>query len=320
MATIALDYDLYPHIIEAIVSHAPFGALLPLRATCNAINLQVDALLFTHQRLYEIPGPEYNHSGHRATPSYILTLPKNSSVRSDTATPRLPDFGAPQRAITLDADCRRVTHDLAEMFTKLHTLRRTLPCVQEYHDSFFPHVHTAVYLLTLQEDRRVNLGVDRPLIHIPRSVERLVLHIRHEKTKMSGTLDNDLRLTTGNTIREFVFAPWPPYGHLYEFMTMVFRFAARGSRDGFDITVVGLERAYPELLPDPNNPAKFDADHVKRAMRDTYQEFKIMAVGPEYAPVVELPPNLRVLTLEEWYAELGNRREMERGFEVVVGA
>ncbi len=46
-----LDSDMYPHIFDNIVAHAPPGVLLALRACSHATHKAADNKLFKHVRL-----------------------------------------------------------------------------------------------------------------------------------------------------------------------------------------------------------------------------------------------------------------------------
>ncbi|WOO80412.1 uncharacterized protein LOC62_03G003930 [Vanrija pseudolonga] len=48
-----LDYDTYPHVLEAVASYAEHGVLLVLRQTCRRANTYISNLLFSHLELYD---------------------------------------------------------------------------------------------------------------------------------------------------------------------------------------------------------------------------------------------------------------------------
>lgn len=43
-----ISFDTYPHILDAVLEHAPHGSLLVLRATCKSIRDRADAILVSH--------------------------------------------------------------------------------------------------------------------------------------------------------------------------------------------------------------------------------------------------------------------------------
>ncbi|KAL1412304.1 hypothetical protein Q8F55_000048 [Vanrija albida] len=308
MATV-IDYGAYPHLIEAIVALAPLGALVPLRATCRSIKRQVDARLFTHAQLHEFPTASDDWD---SAVTHGLTLPANSGVQSDRALPSLPR--AASAVAVLDADFELVPRAVAAQFTSLRTLRRRLHCASHFDDPF-PAVKSAVYFVTVPA-RYIVVG------RLPRQLDRLVLHLRHEGT---GAPADDFRLVTGGRIKQFEFVLWPSLGRSplpFWFMSAIFETVADGRRDAppledFDVTIVGLENAYGDGHTDPATTGSigFDHEEIKRSMRDTFRELlhtrRLNMPRGASGVIHTLGRKLRIVTLKEWHAEIGDRMEME---------
>ncbi|WOO81805.1 uncharacterized protein LOC62_04G005326 [Vanrija pseudolonga] len=307
MTDSTLDYAAYPHLVEAIVSYASLTALVSLRATCRALHALVDARLFTHAQLHDFPNTSDDWS---SAVTYGLTLPLRSTIPHTSRMPHLPRAAA--AVSTLDVCFELVPPVVAKRFTSLRTLRRRLNCVAHFDDPFL-RVETAVYFITVPAQYIV-------VARLPRSLDRLVLHIKHEGT---GSPARGFRLVSNeHNIQQFEFVIWPsprtpPAVWFFQAMfETVDSGRANGTGSDFSITLAGLEKVYPSLWegsPDLDHAA--DAEGVKRAIRDclhTALDLGHVTRSNQSAFIVDaICDRLRVLTLEEWQSELGDRLELE---------
>lgn len=195
MATM-IDHAGYPHIIDRIVRQAPVGALIPLRATCKALQRLVDSILFAHVQLQMFPCD----TSLRVMGEMLgFTLPADTALDVASTLPRLPwvpsavkvlddpSVGRPGSVGNLIFEC--------PLFTSLDTVR----FVDE------PHRHpsyndfeglNAVYFVTVTTDRAHISAPERC---------RLVLHLRMEGDDLSKNI-----WTVGRRgIREYVLVFWP---------------------------------------------------------------------------------------------------------------
>lgn len=188
-----IDHAGYPHIFEAILHHAPVGALIPLRATCKALKEHVDAILFAHVQLQPFPkdGKDW------ASGAVIgLTLPADTSLVVSSPLPRLPWVPGAVRVLddtmTWNDDYEyAVTNDA---FSSLQTIRQLYTDDYNYDHSLFD-VPTAVLFV---EAGQRNMSI-RP------NARRMVAHFRG----MDGYC-GWVETSSHDNVREFVFVFWPP--------------------------------------------------------------------------------------------------------------
>ncbi|WOO81811.1 uncharacterized protein LOC62_04G005330 [Vanrija pseudolonga] len=304
----SLDHTAYPALIDTIISHAGVPALAALRATSKAFKSRIDAYLLAHAELYYFPvtrtAPELRH----AVPG--LTLPLNTPIPVLSELPRLPF--APEAVTTLDVVLPlSVRRAIATAYSSLHTLRRLQCPLQEDEDDGFRPSHTLVDFVTL------------PVGHLawcqlPPGVKRYIAHLKYDEYQGHGDYGTEISEQVVS-VREVVFVLCPtrkvdePPGPMEWLFQVLQNTVLDCDMDAevFSVTLVGAERAFePPEGEDASTAAHFDA--IKDLLRE-YITRSLEADGPtsveEFAD--DVLRALRLVTLDDWWAELGNRQEIE---------
>lgn len=304
----SLDHTAYPALIDTIISHAGVEALAALRATSRTFKSLIDTHLLAHAELYYFPvtrtAPELRH----AVPG--LTLPVNTSIPVSSSLPRLPF--APDVVTTLDIVLPlSVPQTTVAAYTSLHTLRRLQCPLQEEEDDGFRPSATLVDFVTL------------PVGHLawcqlPPGVERYVAHLKYDEYQGRGDYGTEVSEQVVD-VREVVFVLCPtrtvdePPGPMEWLFQVIQNTILDCDMDGegFSVTLVGAERAFePPEGEDASTAAHFDA--IKALLR-AYITRTLEADGSESVSdfADDVLCALRLVTLDQWWDELGDRREIE---------
>ncbi|WOO81812.1 uncharacterized protein LOC62_04G005331 [Vanrija pseudolonga] len=305
-----LDYSAHPHIIEDIVSYAPLSALISLRATCRGLRRLADARLFAHVQLQQV--------GTGRSQSTFLTLPARTSLTPVSDVPRLPWSLGHIRA--LDVDTAVTLRDGSHKFPKLHTLRRvhnTEVVVIHLHD--FEGVHTVIDCIAVpKSSTRYDV-----CFTLPRHARRSILHISYPRLNTHSPRISMAPYTS--LVDDFTFVFWPPEDKLphvwaleWQYDTIYYAVAYAGTK--YAVTVVGWEKVSPRLADAIELGGDVDAalEAERTAARDHFEQGvgsgRLLSAYQPAEMADLICNNMRVLTLEDWHRELGDRRELEGEF------
>ncbi|KAL1412305.1 hypothetical protein Q8F55_000049 [Vanrija albida] len=307
--TVALDHTAYPGLIDMIVAYSTVPALAALRAASRAFKARIDAHLLSHAELYFFPVtrsvPELRH----AIPG--LTLPGSTPIPHTSELPRLPF--APGIVQTLDVVLPlSVRKAIAEAYTSLHTLRRLQCPLQEDEDDGFRPSHTLIDFVTLPTGHLA-------WCQLPPGVTRYIAHLKYDEYQGRGDYGIEISEQVVS-VREVVFVLCPtrtinePPGPMEWLFQIVQNTVldCNMEAEGFSVTLVGVERAFdPEDGVEVNTPAYFNA--IKTQLRD----YILGALEPDTAgaSVEEFADDLlgaiKLVSLDSWWAELGDRKDIE---------
>lgn len=305
-----IDHLAHPHILDLIIGFASVPTLVKLRLTCKSMHRRVDARLLANAQLYVFDDTPKRGGG------IGLAIPLDSPLSSNAEVTRVP--WAPHAVKTLDVvspfELPAGGSQPAAQFTSLHTvrkyhLRRTGP----YRFNHRPiSAHTQVNYISMPQVEQSDPAIPRRL-----QGQRLVLHVKY----VIDTDDrSDVSVNTGDeddlsSVRDFVIVFWPrpdgidasdDKGWQFTFLLRLFQYTKRAT--DFTLTVVGL---IPEGGWDAyDTPAAGIAN-----LRQQFQEYLYFMqswrgqVGIALADA--LLAALRILSFDEWWAQLGDQRAVE---------
>ncbi|KAL1412315.1 hypothetical protein Q8F55_000059 [Vanrija albida] len=306
---VTIDHTAHPHILDLVLTYAPPKALLALRATSKEFQRRVDAP-FAHAVL----------KAERTATGYNEALSIRMVLTTATSPPRpLPWF--PFAIQTLDqygqrhapsGGPNRPQRDPARL-TRLHTLRRFDGAFIPPEPAPVPQGTTVVDFVNVTDYARVaSLS-----LCTPPGTARSITHLKYDQTA-ANVLFSPLRVHSGpQHPREMVFVLWPtggpdgddkaaagPLGFLYQAVLWSLQHPPGAN---VSVTVVGMETADEE-----------HRDSSPEELWDHMLEYVLPHLD-EDAPLWMLDPALseaaqqviRFVTLEEWWYELGDRREVD---------
>lgn len=312
----SLDYNTHPHIIDTIVRCAPVGALIPLRATCKAIQRLVDSILFAHVQLQTFLEDE------SATTSYKivgLTLPADTRLDVASALPRLPWVPSAVRVIDDPGDGPRrgwsLQYGEGAQFSALDTMRcfQTSDRMPTYHDySDFTLVYFAtVSTCTLTVSTKIS------------SSSRLVLHVRME----SEDPRNTVWVFSTYDIKDTVLVFWPPFfpdeTWYFNAIWRSTHYKGRKADDINSVTVVGLETLCDLATASDSTADRARAADAFRARMKRYIQsdaFRNQSITDRWHSRDDADDDrfldilfavMELRTMDEWRDELGDRRDID---------
>ncbi|KAL1412283.1 hypothetical protein Q8F55_000027 [Vanrija albida] len=271
-----IDHTAYPSIVDDVLAYTGVPALLAFRATSRAYKAQIDRQLWSHAVLVT-----------RATRSGASRLALLSAALPDEPIPYLPHL-----VHTLDiATSVEPTPAQKEAFTALRVVRRFgsgMHLATQLPSSW--RAHTAVDLLTPDEADGGAAGV----LCAPGECERYVAHV----APTSDGRRAEIRARSQRQgARDYVLVFWPGHPPQHAPVRIVTEFGLHTQRNG-SLTIVGVEDALPE---------GFDLARLKELVR---QFCTVTLRFSEDAADVQ-DKATRWLSREQWWAELGDRREVE---------
>lgn len=328
-----LDHTAYPYLIDDIVSFAPAPSLLALRGTSKAFQDRVDALVLQHAVLEfraDGNGPSMPHGG--GTACLVPLGPRVEPVRASASRPQLkPVLWMPEAVVALDlwtivsTDKYPVGWDAPSpaSFTALHTIRRAGRALGR---------DTRLRARTVVD--YASHPVPKGCLDIPPSCESYVLHLNwREGTGLDLFTGPHIEARKGVKVDRYklkkaTIVLWPhgeagvpqtltmngnvnllAIAGIVDNASMLRRYLRRGAT----LTLVGLEKVYRwHVDPEERSTARGP---------DTFEVFKAnLRMGfPTQAEFDAVVANIRSITLDEWYAELGEvRRKVEGQWPVAL--
>ncbi|WOO81824.1 uncharacterized protein LOC62_04G005342 [Vanrija pseudolonga] len=310
----AIDHTSYPAIIDLVLSYASPQVLLAFRSTSKALQRRVDAP-FAHVVLKpQVVGP-----ARKGVQSASIPM-----VLSTPSSPPLPLPWFPFAVGVLDhwgdrsLQLRRLEHT-----PRLHTLRRF------NHAVLVDTVGAQQPGLTLVDFINVTEWEWLASIQMPRppGTTRSVMHLKYDGSMENVLFTQIMVMDSADWEHslEFVFVLWPtddpnedkPAAGRLEFLYSAILSSLAGW-DGQDITitVVGMEDADEKEHRDADPDALWD--HIPREMAYLWEDddgdydgtYSMAAVSD---PLLNAAARrvTRFLTREEWWNELGDKKEIE---------
>ncbi|WOO81761.1 uncharacterized protein LOC62_04G005282 [Vanrija pseudolonga] len=148
-----LDHTSYPDLMDAIIAHSDFGALLALRAASRAYRDRVDALLLSDVGLAPAKKAHFDPSWPSAWPALVIEYDGRVLPLPPSAVYTLT---IPRGTVPADAG-----NDLLDKFTALRVLRLT-----EAPDTFYPVADTVVYAIPMQARGTMDAEARRVVLHV----------------------------------------------------------------------------------------------------------------------------------------------------------
>ncbi|WOO81760.1 uncharacterized protein LOC62_04G005281 [Vanrija pseudolonga] len=331
ISTVTIDHSTHPDIIECILSHAPVGALIRLRATSRAYHERISPSLLAHVVLVRHPDrhacgfavpPEAAHDGGHRLP-YALQFVRRLRILHPSLSPETIHAVAP----SLDTLVRVGT---------IGPLRK-----MDLVNNALEHVHTTVDHI----DAGLIFERWRDTLFLPANTRRFVVHIAWNVGRwdeLAKELSIVPKYTTGpdgrelSIVREIVVVLWPrgmptdeqptynpaiiPMSHrentgpsrLMPVFWLLNRGLGKAILSGASVTVVGLERCPPcQIGGDENTRTQLPSKDVCFCTFAQGIEAEWAECGVAPARAAACMRNLRMVTLEDWQAELGDRRDIE---------
>ncbi|KAL1411925.1 hypothetical protein Q8F55_002912 [Vanrija albida] len=285
-----IDRTAYPSIIDLIIEYAPVGALVALRSTSRAFR----ARLPLHAQL-ELKESQSKHS------PFFLTDPSGAQLPDDAYLEgvRVVDIITPGTLpFTKRTECRNRLYSTP-------TVRRMNGAYTDFVGQL-PEAHTLVDFVRVPGHPPCTPSLDlRDVIrtYVTSGATRYVLHIDLDDTWAADPIPSYREVEAYNldwdSLREVVFVFWLPRGEMMN-QWLVYKAAGRAVTRWHDttrlsVTIVGLERA-----ADPPT-----IDTVYCALTTA------ICLPPYLNYSREIRSALRMLTIEEWWEELGDRKEIE---------
>lgn len=298
-----IDHLGHPHIMDAIIAHAPIPALARLRATSREFHDRINRLLLHHVALHEW------HLTRRKK-ELGLTTPAHITFPGADTYPRLPFApGAVQILDIITPPKPMPTGKVVDQFTNLTTLRRigNDAVVTPGTNIFRPNA-TAVDLLSLDSaPNRHTLT-----IRLPPGVERYVLHLKWDEMDPNA-LWATINLRSTYRIVDWVLVLHPtnpgtvPPENFFTFLDIMTEAITIVERGG-SVTVVGVERVSPAQMP--NNTLEGRGTAAYEPLRENLRAH-FLDYTPEPVPVEAAADAIRFVPYDEWLLELGDRKESE---------
>ncbi|KAL1412317.1 hypothetical protein Q8F55_000061 [Vanrija albida] len=319
---VTIDHTAYPYLIDLIIEYAPPEALKQLSSTSRAFR----ARLLSHAALTLAPGARYctfqiksRHKSHTERKGWATTeTPDDRLSPYPPLVLAAPGSGGalplvPGAVRTLDhVTPHRPRPALADAFTSVHTLRRMNGAYALIGPTIFYPTPTVVDFVRVDRAaarRAQNREIDTV---VPLGASSYILHIDLRPWAAESKRRADLAVVVNNDFASagnLVFVLWLADGAeadvpaLYAAIGSAVRnWPAEGA--GRSITVVGLERAADA----PTLDELWDEFGTYVARRRSNMKPARWGKG---AFEEQLREGLRLLTVEEWWAELGDRREVE---------
>lgn len=308
-----IDHTAYPLIVDLVLWYASPQVLLAFRLTSKAFQRRVDAP-FAHVLLKPRAAPKKGSLRDTASPVTLSTA---------SSPPRpLPWF--PFAIGVLDHWTDRGLHRRRlEHAPSLHTLRRFDNAI------LIDTVGVEKLGLTLVDFIDVTQWEWLASINLPTptGTTRSIMHLKYDFS-MENVLFTQLQVTNSNSWAhgpEFVFVLWPtddpvedePAAGRLEFLySAILSSLAGWDGEEISITVVGMEDAHENEHREADPDALWD--HIPREMAYVWEDDDGDYDGTYCMAAVSDPllntaarRATRFLTREEWWKELGDKREIE---------
>lgn len=294
--TVAIDHTAYPYIMDKIITHSGVNALLALRGTSKAFQARCNRLLFHHVVIdlcdEDKRSPTPLEHGDPIDERVATAVTSRSRPGGGT----LPPLYGKVRILDHVTE-HRPPQPVARRFTQLHALRRTNrawalpgPSILYPSDSVIAYID----MRTDDVHRYDSLNV----VKIPLKTERAIMHFRYDPADRSQThfpisVNNEFVM-----VHNFTFVLWPTTTS-----DAPPKFVGAAIR-----SALAKDRLHPLLsvtivLPQALGSADMDAwfASIVRPDDDNYYHLE----------EAEIRPATRFLTIDEWWAELGETKNVE---------
>ncbi|KAL1412300.1 hypothetical protein Q8F55_000044 [Vanrija albida] len=307
-----LDHTAYPYIIDEIIAFAPLASLLQLRGTSQSFRARINALLFDHAEL---------RISNRHPRVRALHVPKGRKF-AGACIPWIPSL-----VHTLDVDVRTTRDRGAKNgplpFTALRSIRRFgLPKGNGTPRLTLPDMPgTVVDYIDLSEQGpyqsvRFEGAGERQIVHL--CWNELVRTSKHYAVLPGKAWPAELVFVLWPVARpaddvpggSSVVPDQPLFMGIFQSVAGIF---FRGAWGTVQCTVVGLEHIHPHNVPLLGDPApappRPDLAAGVAAFRAGFT--RTVGVFPGHAESArEVAADVRCVTREEWWAELGEEKEL----------
>ncbi|WOO81729.1 uncharacterized protein LOC62_04G005250 [Vanrija pseudolonga] len=339
-----LDASAYPHIVDLVLAHTPLADLIPLRLVSREFRDRVDATIDG----YHVQLIDHRwRCVSRCSPPYAVVpahVPwTNKSSRPEHCLQTLPT-SLPRTLIKVvqlsGAGASQTLVDAVNSIGTVHTLQRSGPSGMM--GNFPPsgwdrRLRTVVDFLDLRSFQSstgvyTRRGGWEHFIVMPDPTRRYVLHVTFDQLRPDSDSAAGAGLSSVRTIRvptadvrDFVLVLWPtlgtdaaqarrgPYKSFPHILHSLILAMGRIARSGGTATIVGADRLSPLLLGEPQLTTS-NRSGVLEAVKAAYRAWAQSNAGREWLTPEQLDQvdeRTRWLTIEEWWAELGVRRQYE---------
>ncbi|WOO81826.1 uncharacterized protein LOC62_04G005344 [Vanrija pseudolonga] len=310
---VTIDHTAYPYIIDLIIEHAPLASIRRLGATSRAFRSR---LQLHHAVLKLQPGAkrvELVHSDRWGDdgspyPPLILTTPGGRALPLTPGKVRVLDHVVRERPGPL----------LSNAFTSIDTLRRMNGAYDIAGPTIFYPTRIVVDFVHVREQSPSYSGLmsngsrDKINIVVPLGATKYVVHLKLSHSVSSSAtpmitveIDNEYA-----ALGHLVFALSVPsnndlfsWGFLHSAICSATRFWT-GDGPSLSITVVGLERV--------NDPPTADQLWAQLARYvSVWKAQRAPIWWGDKTRKEEVRRAIRLVTFEEWWVELGARKEVE---------
>ncbi|WOO81823.1 uncharacterized protein LOC62_04G005341 [Vanrija pseudolonga] len=309
---VVIDHNTYPHIIDLIVAAEPPSALLRLRGTSKTFNRRIDGLV-AHAVLWSgnsswVPGENPQQPWTNVVP-LVGPSPSNRSLPSIRWAVKILDI----KGNTPDPDPE------LSCFKGAHTVRRFGRGWEVRGRYGFPLAHTVVDFVHFSFDASPRGDVD---VYTPRFPLQFIIHIKYDVSWFDLLADRRVNADSGPCDRPnhhnvtFVLWPYSPAGktpqegplHFLHHAVWSFLKHYDGTTD-ISLTVVGVEKI---ATPQHRESAEdiFTAITSRGPPPSSTIVWGVYSWLLEPALVDTVKRALRLITLEEWWQELGDRKDL----------
>ncbi|KAL1412309.1 hypothetical protein Q8F55_000053 [Vanrija albida] len=303
-----IAHTAYPHVITRILEHASIETRFAFRLTSRTYHYRVNQLLLEHACLDFIPLADLSDlppppvGGYHSPPVEAILTSVSAPKR------RLPFI--PEWVGTLDLVASASAADHVGLFTHVHTIRRrnALSCWIDY---YWPHPAVIVDYIDATD---LTDGLSW-LTPAPCETTHHVLHLKY----CPALHERDLRAiaTLPNFSTPHTLVLWPDCTGTTQpqldpkivFAIMVTYFSLwTPSKPGPSMTIVGLEKQLAEAgtTLHPNDFWEQVAASVPASKHRQAPSF----FGDQAPLRTALEQGTRFLTREQWWQELGGRKEV----------
>lgn len=312
--TVTIDHTAYPYIIDLIIEYAPLASLKRLGCTSRGFRRRLELhhavlkLSPAAKRVSVVSGYAQSEAwGDDCSPypPLILTTPRGAALPLIPGKVRLLNHVSPERPSPV----------LANAFTAIDTIRRLNRAYAIAGPTIFYPTPTVVDFVHVREQKFYRgllwSGKDKINTAVPLGATKYVVHLNFNPSvsdpafpMLTVEIDNEYA-ALGHLV--FVLSLPSHINFSWEFLISAICSATRwltGDEPSLSITVVGLERASA-----PPTTIRLWGEIARYITKGKGQ--RTPPWWDERARKDRVRHAIRLITFEEWWAELGDRKEVE---------